>query len=140
MRLYSRMGVIALDDPDYGTFRADEQGGFDFPDDVSDRLHGFHHQGKPMWETDVERQQRLMSEELERRKDPATLLSAVEQLVKAAAATSALTAPAPAPPADLAPAAPAPAAPTAAESAPATPAPEPTKSPRKRAASKPSAQ
>lgn len=114
MRLYSRMGVTALDDPDYGTFQADEQGGFDFPDDVSDRLHGFHHQGKPMWETDIERQQRLIGEEMERRKDPATLLSAVEQLVKAAAATSALTAPAVEP----------------------IPASEPAKTPRKRAASR----
>jgi hypothetical protein len=92
MRLYSRTGVTALDDPEFGTFAVDAAGGFDFPDEVSDKLHGFHHRGQPMWETDIERQQRLMSEELERRKDPATLLSAVEQLVKAAAATSALTA------------------------------------------------
>jgi hypothetical protein len=99
------MGVTALDDPEYGTFQADENGGFDFPDDVSDRLHGFHYRGQPMWETDVERQQRLIAEELERRKDPATLLSAVEQLVKAASATSALTQPqAPAPAAEQPPA------------------------------------
>jgi hypothetical protein len=92
MRLYSRMGVIALDDPEFGNFQADAAGAFNFPDEVSDRLHGFHHRGQPMWETDIERQQRLISEELERRKDPATLLSAVEQLVKAASATTALTA------------------------------------------------
>ncbi|MFG3287261.1 hypothetical protein ACGF3G_00355 [Streptomyces sp. NPDC048179] len=98
MRLYSRLGVTTLDDPEFGTFHADDAGGFDFPDDVSDRLAGFHHRGKPMWEDDVQRQQRLIGEELERRKDPATLLSAVEQLVKAASATAALTAPvAPAP-------------------------------------------
>jgi hypothetical protein len=122
MRLYSRMGVITLDDPEYGTFTADETGGFDFPDDVSDRLHAFHHAGRPMWETDIERQRRLIQEELDRRKDPATLLSAVEQLVKAASATAALTAPV------QAPAAPA-------------PAPEPKKAPTKRAAaSKPAAQ
>ncbi|MFE5037166.1 hypothetical protein [Streptomyces sp. NPDC056683] len=93
MRLYSRTGVIALDDPEFGTFTADpDTGGFDFPDEVSDRLHAFHHRGQQLWETDVERQQRLLTEELERRKDPATLLSAVEQLVKAASATAALTA------------------------------------------------
>jgi hypothetical protein len=112
------MGVLALDDPEYGTFQADENGAFDFPDDVSDRLHGFHHRGQPMWETDIERQQRLISEELERRKDPATLLSAVEQLVKAASATTALTQTAPA-------------------SAAAEPAPAPAKkAPAKRAAAK----
>jgi hypothetical protein len=92
MRLYSRTGVSALDDPEFGTFHADDAGGFDFPDEVSDRLHSFHHRGQQVWENDVERQQRLISEELERRKDPATLLSAVEQLVKAASATAALTA------------------------------------------------
>jgi hypothetical protein len=126
MRLYSRMGTVALDDPEYGNFQADAAGGFDFPDEVSDRLHGFHFRGKPMWETDVERQNRLMSEELERRKDPATLLSAVEQLVKAASATAALTAQAPAAPA------PAPAEPVT----PAEPAPAAKKAPAKRSAAK----
>ncbi|MBP5896317.1 hypothetical protein [Streptomyces scabiei] len=91
MRLYSRTGVTALDDPEFGTFHANEDGGFDFPDEVSDRLHAFHLHGQPMWETDVERQRRLVTEELERRKDPATLLNAVEQLVRAAQATTALT-------------------------------------------------
>ncbi|WP_333746049.1 hypothetical protein [Streptomyces sp. IBSBF 2950] len=91
MRLYSRTGVTALDDPEFGTFHANEDGGFDFPDEVSDRLHNFHLHGQPMWETDVERQRRLVTEELERRKDPATLLNAVEQLVRAAQATTALT-------------------------------------------------
>jgi hypothetical protein len=96
MRLYSRTGVTALEDPEFGHFDADpETGGFDFPDEVSDRLHSFHMRGQPMWETDVERQQRLITEELDRRKDPATLLSAVEQLVQAARAVQPLTAPEP---------------------------------------------
>lgn len=88
MRLYSRTGATALDDPEYGHFDANDDGGFDFPDDLSDRLHGFHAAGRPMWETDVERQQRLIAEELERRKDPATLLDAVQQLVQAAKTVS----------------------------------------------------
>lgn len=95
MRLYTRTGATALDDPEFGHFDADENGGFDFPDDLSDRLHNFHWRGQPMWETDVERQHRLMQEELERRKDPATLLAVVEQLM-AAATRSAAAAPAPA--------------------------------------------
>lgn len=84
MRLYTRTGAVALDHPEFGHFDADDQGGFDLPDELSDRLHRFAYQGKPAWETDVERQQRLMAEELERRKDPATLLSVVEQLMRAA--------------------------------------------------------
>jgi hypothetical protein len=89
MRLYTRTGATALDDPEYGHFDGDENGAFDFPDDLSDALHRFHANGRPMWETDVERQQRLISEEMERRKDPATLLDAVEQIMRAAQATGA---------------------------------------------------
>jgi hypothetical protein len=84
MRLYTLTGASALDDPDYGHFEADDQGGFDFPNEVSDKLHRFHVDGRSAWETDIERQNRLMAEELERRKDPATLLEAVEMLVAAA--------------------------------------------------------
>lgn len=87
MRLYSRTGASALDDPEYGHFEAGPGGGFDLPDDLSDRLHSFHLAGQPMWETDVERQHRLIAEEAARRQDPATLLAAVEQLVSAAKAT-----------------------------------------------------
>ncbi|WP_019059943.1 hypothetical protein [Streptomyces prunicolor] len=96
MRLYTLTGASALDDPDYGHFEADDQGGFDFPNEVSDKLHRFHVDGRPAWETDIERQSRLMAEELERRKDPATLLEAVEMLVAAASGKAAAqVAPAP---------------------------------------------
>lgn len=84
MRLYTLTGATALDDPEFGHFEADENGAFEMPNELSDRLHGFAHRGRPLWETDIERQQRLISEELERRKDPATLLDAVQQLVRAA--------------------------------------------------------
>lgn len=94
MRLYTRTGATALDHPEHGHFDADENGAFDFPDEVSDGLHSFHAGGKPMWETDVERQHRLMQEELERRKDPATLLDAVEQIMRAAQVASAPAEPA----------------------------------------------
>lgn len=88
MRLYTRTGATALDDPEHGHFDADEQGAFLLPEDLAERLRRFHVGGKPAWETDVERQRRLIHEEMERRKDPATLLDAVEQLVKAAAHTA----------------------------------------------------
>jgi hypothetical protein len=86
MRLYTRTGATALDDAEYGHFEAEPDGGFELPDDLADRLHGFAVRGRPLWESDVERQHRLAEEELERRKDPATLLGVVEQLMKAAQA------------------------------------------------------
>jgi hypothetical protein len=92
MRLYTRTGATALDDPEYGHFEADDQGGFNLPEELSERLHSFHIGGQPAWESDIERQRRLMTEESERRKDPATLLDAVEQIMRAAQATA--TAPA----------------------------------------------
>jgi hypothetical protein len=91
MRLYTRTGATALDHPVFGHFDADESGGFDFPNELSDQLHGFAVGGRPLWETDIERQNRLISEEMERRRDPATLMEAVQQLVNAAKATQPLT-------------------------------------------------
>lgn len=97
MRLYSRTGATALDDPDYGHFDAGPNGEFDLPEDFAERLRRFHVGRQPLWETDIERQHRLINEELERRKDPATLLAAVEQLVSAAKATTAEPAAEPSP-------------------------------------------
>lgn len=94
MRLYTRTGASALT-TEHGQFEADEDGGFNFPDEVSDQLHRFHVKGKPAWETDIERQHRRASEELERRRDPATLQALVEQLTLQAAANQAATAEAP---------------------------------------------
>jgi hypothetical protein len=86
MRLYTRTGASALEDPEFGHFDASPEGGFDLPDALSEKLRRFHFQGKPAWETDIERQHRLASEELERRRDPATLQALVEQLTLQAAA------------------------------------------------------
>lgn len=89
MRLYSRTGAAALDHADHGHFEAGPDGSFDLPEDLATELHRFHVGKQPMWEDDVERQHRLIREEMERRKDPATLLAAVEQLVSAASSTAA---------------------------------------------------
>jgi hypothetical protein len=89
MRLYTRTGATALTDPETGIcYEADSQGGFNLPDDLSDKLHRFALRGQPMWENDIERQRRLMAEEMERRRDPATLMDAVQQLVNAAQSVS----------------------------------------------------
>ena len=93
MRLYTRTGATALTDPETGIhYNVDADGGFNFPDDLSDKLHKFAVRGQPMWEDDIERQRRLMSEEMERRKDPATLLDAVQQILNAAKATQMVSA------------------------------------------------
>lgn len=94
MRLYTRTGATTLNHPDFGEFEASDDGWFDLPDPLAEQLHGFHVNGQPAWETQLERHNRLLTEELERRKDPATLLSAVEQLVAAAGAVGQLTTPA----------------------------------------------
>ncbi len=88
MRLYTRTGATALDDAQYGHFDAGPDGCFDVPEEFGEALRRFHVGARPMWETDIERQHRLMAEELERRKDPATLLAAVEQIVAAAASVT----------------------------------------------------
>lgn len=94
MRLYSRTGATVLTDPEYGTFEGDENGAFEFPDDLAERLRRFHVGKQPMWEDDIERQRRLMDEELERAKDPATLLGVVQQLAQLFQGATAAAAPA----------------------------------------------
>jgi len=81
MRLYTRTGATALDDPEFGHFDAAPDGSFDFPDELSDRLVRFHRRGQPMWETQIDQQARLGSEDMARRRDPATLYGAVDGLV-----------------------------------------------------------
>lgn len=83
MRLYSRTnaGVVQHDGQQY---TPGESGGFDFPDHVSDVLHPFAVRGQRLWETDIERQQRILGEEMDRRRDPASLYEAVAKLVQAA--------------------------------------------------------
>lgn len=102
MRLYTRTGATAQTDPETGQiYTADEQGGFDFPDDLGERLHRFHIGKQPQWEDEEQRAQRIIDEEMARAKDPATLLAVVQQLAMLAKAAI------PAQPAAVEPAAPA---------------------------------
>lgn len=81
MRLYSRMNAQAVDDPEFGHFDlSKEHGGFDFPDVLSDRVERQCVKGKRMWETEIERDERLHGEESARRRDPETLYNAVAQI------------------------------------------------------------
>lgn len=87
MRLFSRAGATAVDDGP-ASYKPGPDGGFDFPEDLGERLHAVHDGGVQVWENSIEKQQRLIAEEAARRADPATLLAAVEQLVAAAHATA----------------------------------------------------
>jgi len=78
MRLYSLMGADQHVDPEYGRFTPDEAGGFDFPDEVSDALGGFAVKGRRLWETEEARADRLHGMEMARRRDPASMLTAME--------------------------------------------------------------
>lgn len=84
MRLYTRADATAIDDPEYGRFEADSDGTFKLPDEMADRLLRFHHRGEPLWETETQRGKRLKTEDLDRRRDPAALLDAVQQILMAA--------------------------------------------------------
>jgi hypothetical protein len=107
MRLYSRTGATAHDQPGYGLIEPGPDGGFDFPDDVAEEVLSFHIGKKPLWETEIGHAARLAAEEEARMRDPATLAALVAQLVKAQAPPPAVPAAPKAAPAKGAPKAPA---------------------------------
>ena len=86
MRLYPMADVGAVDDPEFGHLEPADDGGFDLPGPLADRLHGAHFRGERQWESSIERQRRLILAEQARRADPRTLLDAVEKLVRQAEA------------------------------------------------------
>ena len=88
MLLYSLTGAtaVAADDGKQYEPEPGDDGAFSFPGPLAAEMLAAHLGGKPQWETEIQRRQRLITEEAERRKDPATLLAVVEQLVAQAAA------------------------------------------------------
>jgi hypothetical protein len=92
MRLHSRTGATAIDDPEYGHLEPGDNGGFDLPDDLAERLHRVHVRGQAVWESDIERNRRLAGEELERRQSPEALHDAVARLVALAESTGSASA------------------------------------------------
>ena len=88
MRLYSRIDANAVSHAGQ-LYKPGDEGAFDVPEHIGRELVTFHAGGRPLWETDISRQNRLIGDEMARRKDPATLYEAVELILKAAqAATS----------------------------------------------------
>ncbi len=79
MRLYSLVGADSHVTPDGTRYIPDEAGGFDFPDEVSDPIEGCAVKGKRLWETEADRVERLHGMEMARRRDPASMLTAMEE-------------------------------------------------------------
>lgn len=88
MRIYSRTGATLLDHPEVGQITADDDGGFDLPHEVAETLLRFGVGGKPLFEDELQRNQRILREEMERRRDPATLMAAMQRLVEATEAAA----------------------------------------------------
>ena len=92
MYLYSLVGADAHKDPEYGLFTPDGSGAFPFPDEVSDVLVTCAVRGRKQWETEEARAERMHGQEMARRRDPASVLTAMEEnaaLVRQLAAVTA---------------------------------------------------
>lgn len=83
MRLYSRTGATVHTDSEFGRFEADADGVFDVPEELGERMRRFHVDKQPMWEDSIERQQRLIDEDMQNAQNPATLLAVLQQLARA---------------------------------------------------------
>ncbi len=82
MKLYPTIdGVSGISVAGYDTFQPLADGSFDVPDEVGDELLTFHVGGVKLYENEPERAARLEAEELERRRDPASLYDTVQSLV-----------------------------------------------------------
>ena len=79
MRLYSLVGADSHVTADGARHTPDKAGGFDFPEEVADQIGGFAVKGKRLWETEGERVERLHGLEMARRRDPASMLTAMEE-------------------------------------------------------------
>jgi hypothetical protein len=79
MRLYSLVGADSHVTPDGTRYAPDDAGGFDFPDEVSDPIEGCAVKGKRLWESEPDRVERLHGMEMARRRDPASMLTAMEE-------------------------------------------------------------
>lgn len=87
MRLYSKTGATRIDGP-LGSFTPGPDGAFDgLPDAVYADLHG-----RPDWENEAERTARLAAEQLEKLRDPATMLAELQKMTAGQGALATLLA------------------------------------------------
>lgn len=78
--LHTRSGATGFSHPDFGDFDVAEDGTVNVPDELARQLLATRVDGVEQWETDIDHRSRLLDEERDRRKDPATLLAEVEKL------------------------------------------------------------
>jgi hypothetical protein len=88
MRLYSLADAAGVDH-DGEHYAPGNDGGFDLPDELAELLHASAVRGVRQWETAIERQKRLIDEEMQRRQSPEALYEAVSKLVQVAEAAKA---------------------------------------------------
>lgn len=87
MRLYSKTGATRIDGPS-GSFTPGPDGAFDgLPDAVYADLHG-----RPDWENEAERTERVAAEQLEKLRDPVTMLAELQKMTAGQGALTALLA------------------------------------------------
>lgn len=76
MRLYNTEGATQVDDPEFGTIKPDATGAFNgLPDPMYAKLFG-----RPGWENDEQRAARLVAEQQEKLRDPATMLAELQKM------------------------------------------------------------
>lgn len=81
MRLYTLTGTTQVKDNSTGVVHvADADGAFELPEDFGNSLHSFHVGGKRAWEDEGERAKRIADEQLEKMRDPATLLAEIQRM------------------------------------------------------------
>lgn len=78
--LSNQAGTDQVQGPDGTVYTADEQGRFELPDAFADVLLAVYVAGEKAWDSEGERQTRVLTKEQERRRDPAELLGAIERL------------------------------------------------------------
>jgi len=81
MRLYAMQNQASVHNEDFGDFDVVD-GAVTVPDAFGAQLRATYVGGKQAWENEAERHARLIAEELERRRDPASLFDTVERLTQ----------------------------------------------------------
>jgi topoisomerase IA-like protein len=80
MKVYTLQNASSVGNEDEGVFKVDKDGAVVVPEAFGVFLRDNHVNGAKAWEDEIERHARLTAEELERRRDPASLYDAVAKL------------------------------------------------------------
>jgi hypothetical protein len=82
MRLYTTTTAASVGNDDHGVFTVDPAtSAVEVPDEYGAFLNTLHVDGHKAWETDAERHDRLATEDLERRRDPAAIYDLFESKI-----------------------------------------------------------